>query len=62
MRRLQRKLGVTTIIPAGMKTHFFDGRDEQYKPKDDSMLNDPAYVANAILFALSQPQDAESLE
>ena len=30
------EIGVTTIIPGGMKTHFFDDRDEQYKPQDDS--------------------------
>lgn len=50
------EIGVTTIVPAGMKTHFFDDREEQYKPQDDSRLNDPAYVADAILFALSQPK------
>ncbi len=50
------RLRVTTIVPAGMKTNFFDGRDEQYKPKDDSKLNDPENVAAAILFVLSQPE------
>ena len=49
------EIGVTTIIPGGMKTRFFDDRTEQYKPQDDSRLNDPANTAQAILFALSQP-------
>lgn len=56
------RIGVTTMIPGGMKTHFFDDRAEQYKPQDDSRLNDPARVADAILFALSQPQGCEVRE
>jgi NAD(P)-dependent dehydrogenase (short-subunit alcohol dehydrogenase family) len=48
-------VGVTLIIPGGMRTRFFDDRDERYKPGRDAILNDPANVANAILFALSQP-------
>jgi NAD(P)-dependent dehydrogenase (short-subunit alcohol dehydrogenase family) len=55
-------IGVTTIIPGGMKTHFFDDRDEQYKPQDDSKLNDPANVAQAVVFALSQPFGSEVRE
>lgn len=56
------QMGVTTIIPGGMKTRFFDDRDEQYKPQDDSRLNDPERVAEAILFALSQPKNCEIRE
>ncbi|WP_207457433.1 SDR family oxidoreductase [Herbiconiux sp. SYSU D00978] len=56
------KLGVTLLIPTGMKTKFFDDRDERYKPQDDSRLNDPENVANAILFALSQPPQSEVRE
>ncbi len=52
---LAGKVGVTLVIPGGMRTHFFDDRDEQYKPGPDAILNDPANVANAILFALHQP-------
>ena len=59
---LRGSVGVTTIIPSGMKTHFFDGRTEQYKPQDDSKLNDPRNVAAAILFALCQPSDCEVRE
>ncbi|KQQ99832.1 short-chain dehydrogenase [Arthrobacter sp. Leaf141] len=56
------KIGVTTMIPGGMKTHFFDDRTEQYKPQDDSRLNDPGNVAQAILFALTQPPGCEIRE
>jgi short-subunit dehydrogenase len=56
------EIGVTTMIPGGMKTRFFDDRTEQYKPQDDSRLNDPANVAQAILFALSQPKGCEVRE
>ncbi|THJ66253.1 SDR family NAD(P)-dependent oxidoreductase [Arthrobacter echini] len=56
------RIGVTTIIPGGMKTRFFDDRDEQYKPQDDSRLNDPERVAEAILFALAQPKSCEIRE
>ena len=38
-----------------MRTHFFDDRDEQYKPGPDAILNDPADVAAAVMFALAQP-------
>lgn len=56
------EIGVTTMIPGGMKTHFFDDRTEQYKPQDDSRLNDPANTAKAILFALNQPRGCEVRE
>lgn len=49
------RLGVTLLVPGGMRTRFFDGRDEQYKPGADAQLNDPASVAAAVLFALNQP-------
>jgi NAD(P)-dependent dehydrogenase (short-subunit alcohol dehydrogenase family) len=52
---LAGQVGVTLIIPGGMRTKFFDERDEQYRPGPDAVLNDPANVANAVLFALSQP-------
>lgn len=56
------RIGVTTMIPAGMKTRFFDDRTEQYKPQDDSRLNDPERVAEAILFALGRPRGCEVRE
>jgi NAD(P)-dependent dehydrogenase (short-subunit alcohol dehydrogenase family) len=52
---LAGQVGVTLIIPGGMRTKFFDDRDERYKPGPDAILNDPANVANAVMFALSQP-------
>jgi NAD(P)-dependent dehydrogenase (short-subunit alcohol dehydrogenase family) len=52
---LAGQVNVTLVIPGGMRTKFFDDRDEQYKPGPDAVLNDPANVANAIMFALRQP-------
>lgn len=52
---LAGSVGVTLLIPGGMRTAFFDGRDAQYKPGSDAVLNDPAHVAAAVMFALSQP-------
>jgi NAD(P)-dependent dehydrogenase (short-subunit alcohol dehydrogenase family) len=48
-------VGVTLLIPGGMRTAFFADRDPQYQPGADAVLNDPANVAAAVLFALSQP-------
>jgi len=56
------RIGVTTLVPSGMNTHFFDDRDERYKPHDDSRLNDPMAVARAVLFALAQPEGCEVRE
>jgi 2-dehydro-3-deoxy-L-rhamnonate dehydrogenase (NAD+) len=56
------EIGVTAMIPGGMKTNFFDDRTEQYKPQDDSRLNSPGNVAQAILFVLSQPPGCEVRE
>jgi NAD(P)-dependent dehydrogenase (short-subunit alcohol dehydrogenase family) len=56
------EIGVTTLIPAGMRTRFFDDRDEKYKPHDESKLIDPARVADAVLFALRQPTGCEIRE
>jgi NAD(P)-dependent dehydrogenase (short-subunit alcohol dehydrogenase family) len=56
------EIGVTTLIPGGMNTRFFDDRTEKYKPQDGSRLNDPAKVAQAVMFALSQPPGCEVRE
>ncbi|MDT5038112.1 MAG: hypothetical protein QOE03_3297 [Micromonosporaceae bacterium] len=53
---LAGQVGVTLVVPGGMRTGFFDDRDERYKPGPDAILNDPANVAAAILFALGQPR------
>lgn len=52
---LAGSVGVTLLVPGGMRTNFFDGRDEQYRPGPDVVLNEPTDVAAAVLFALSQP-------
>jgi NAD(P)-dependent dehydrogenase (short-subunit alcohol dehydrogenase family) len=59
---LQGRVGVTMLVPGGMATAFFDDRDEQYKPPADAKLNDPANVAEAVLFALRQPAGCEVRE
>ncbi|HEY8453672.1 MAG: SDR family oxidoreductase [Limnochordales bacterium] len=52
---LAGQVGVTLLMPGGMRTGFFDGREEKYRPPPDAKLNDPADVAAAVLFALRQP-------
>jgi NAD(P)-dependent dehydrogenase (short-subunit alcohol dehydrogenase family) len=59
---LAGEVGVTLLIPGGMHTAFFDGRTEQYKPPPDAKLNQPADVAQTVLFALSQPAGCEIRE
>lgn len=56
------EIGVTTLVPAGMNTAFFDDRAEQYRPGPDAELNDPKAVADAVVFALSQPSGCEVRE
>jgi NAD(P)-dependent dehydrogenase (short-subunit alcohol dehydrogenase family) len=58
----QGRVGVTLLIPGGMQTHFFDDRDEQYKPGPDARLNRPEDVAEVITFALQQPPGCELRE
>jgi NAD(P)-dependent dehydrogenase (short-subunit alcohol dehydrogenase family) len=52
---LAGEVNVTLVVPGGMRTRFFDERDDRYKPGPDAILNDPANVAAAIMFALAQP-------
>ena len=59
---LAGRVGVTLLIPRGMKTAFFDGRTEQYRPGPDAQLNDPAATAGAVLTALRQPVGSEIRE
>lgn len=56
------RLGVTTLIPAGMRTGFFDDRPEQYRPAPDAQLVEPSDVARAVVFALQQPPHCEVRE
>jgi NAD(P)-dependent dehydrogenase (short-subunit alcohol dehydrogenase family) len=56
------RVGVTCLIPGGMQTAFFDGRDEKYKPPPDARLTPPEQVADAVLFALLRPSGTEVRE
>jgi NAD(P)-dependent dehydrogenase (short-subunit alcohol dehydrogenase family) len=56
------RIGVTLLVPGGMATAFFDGRDEQYRPPPDARLNSPDDVAAAVLFTLAQPPGCEIRE
>ena len=58
----QGRLGVTTLVPGGMQTAFFDGRPDQYRPGPDAKLNRPEDVAATVLFALRQPPGCEVRE
>ena len=56
------RVGVTLLIPGGMHTAFFDGREERFKPPADARLNKPEDVAAAALVALEQPPGCELRE
>jgi NADP-dependent 3-hydroxy acid dehydrogenase YdfG len=58
----QGRLSTTMLVPGGMHTHFFDGRDPQYMPPPDAKLNQPEDVARTVLFALQQPPGCEVRE
>jgi NAD(P)-dependent dehydrogenase (short-subunit alcohol dehydrogenase family) len=56
-----RPLGirVTTVIPGGMRTHWFDRFPEQGIPlPDEQHLQDPANVARVILHAVQMPPES----
>ena len=54
---------VTTIIPGGMQTHFFDRFQEQGIPMpEEKNLQDPANVANVIVFAAQVPPESAMQE
>ncbi|MEE6282046.1 SDR family oxidoreductase [Georgenia sp. MJ170] len=56
------RVGVTCLIPGGMRTAFFDGREERFKPGPDQDLNDPRSTAATVLMALQQPEGSEIRE
>jgi NAD(P)-dependent dehydrogenase (short-subunit alcohol dehydrogenase family) len=56
------RIGVTLLIPGGMQTGFFDGREERYKPPPDAKLAPPQEVAAAVVFALQRPPGVELRE
>jgi NAD(P)-dependent dehydrogenase (short-subunit alcohol dehydrogenase family) len=51
-------VGVTLLIPGGMRTSFFDGREEKYRPGPEARLCEPEQVADAALFAIAAPAGA----
>jgi len=54
---------VTTIIPGGMRTHFFDRFVEQGIPMPrDENLQDPASVARVIVCAVTMPPESAMQE
>ena len=56
------EIGVTMLVPGGMRTAFFDDRPEQFRPAPDQQLNAPEDVAQTVLFALRQPRGCEVRE
>jgi len=56
------RVGVTLLLPGGMRTAFFDGRPEEFKPAADQHLNRPEDVARSVVFALTQPPGCELRE
>jgi NAD(P)-dependent dehydrogenase (short-subunit alcohol dehydrogenase family) len=56
------RVGVTLLLPGGMRTAFFDGRPEQYKPGPDADLAPPQEVAAAVVFALTRPPEVDLRE
>lgn len=50
---------VTTVIPGGMRTHFFDRFTEQGIPMpEERNLQEPANVADVIVFAAQVPPES----
>jgi NAD(P)-dependent dehydrogenase (short-subunit alcohol dehydrogenase family) len=52
---VQGRVRVTCLVPGGMATTFFDGRDPQYQPGPDAHLMTPADVAAVVLSVLTAP-------
>ena len=59
---LAGRVGVTLLVPGGMQTGFFDDRPDKYKPPAGMVMNSPALVAGAVVFALQQPFGCEMRE
>ena len=56
------RVGVTLLLPGGMRTPFFDGRPAEFMPAPDQQLNRPEDVAQTVVFALRQPPGCELRE
>jgi NAD(P)-dependent dehydrogenase (short-subunit alcohol dehydrogenase family) len=59
---LRGEVGITMLTPGGMRTAFFDDRDDRYKPPAELELCDPRHVADAVAFALTRPPGCEVRE
>jgi len=59
---LAGRVGVTLLVPGGMRTPFFDDREAKYQPPDRSKLNPPSHVAASVLHVLNQPAGSEIRE
>jgi NADP-dependent 3-hydroxy acid dehydrogenase YdfG len=59
---LRGEVGVTMLTPGGMRTAFFDDRDDRYKPPAELELCDPSDVADAVTFVLTRPPGCEVRE
>jgi NAD(P)-dependent dehydrogenase (short-subunit alcohol dehydrogenase family) len=59
---LAGRVGVTLLVPGGMRTAFFDDREEKYLPPDREKLNRPEHVAANIVHVLGQPAGCEIRE
>jgi NAD(P)-dependent dehydrogenase (short-subunit alcohol dehydrogenase family) len=55
-------VGVTLLTPGGMRTPFFDGRSDQYRPGPDARLAEPAEIAAAVVWVLARPIGVEVKE
>jgi NAD(P)-dependent dehydrogenase (short-subunit alcohol dehydrogenase family) len=62
MAEVGDEVGVTLLLPGGMRTPFFDGRADQYKPGPDAPLAPPDDIAAVVVFALSQPPGVDIRE
>jgi NAD(P)-dependent dehydrogenase (short-subunit alcohol dehydrogenase family) len=56
------RVGVTLLVPGGMRTPFFDGREPRYRPGPDAALLPPEQVARAVGFVFDQPEGCEIRE
>jgi NAD(P)-dependent dehydrogenase (short-subunit alcohol dehydrogenase family) len=56
------RVGVTLLTPGGMRTAFFDDRDDKYKPPADASLAEADDVAATVLWALGRPDGLEVKE
>jgi NAD(P)-dependent dehydrogenase (short-subunit alcohol dehydrogenase family) len=56
------RVNVTLLLPGGMRTAFFDGREQKYKPPPEADLAPPEQVAAAVVFALTRPPGAQLRE